>query len=238
MFHAFTLRPLLKILLLASGLLLPAMGQQPAPAPQQEEEKKQLRLVCISCLENDQEVILASQNDKGEWMELGAVKIRSSFITGWLPARAGALHLAVRDGAGLKSICRFKYPDNARHALVVLIADPARNEYKADVIDPQKQKFAKGSVLVVNFTSLPGMVVLGTRKVMVNSGQRVVAEPALEANGMYRMLVAYMGEDKKPVPCYDRYIPGNPDSRDFMFLFPDPKRGLKVFSLPMFGDLE
>jgi hypothetical protein len=55
---------------------------------------------------------------------------------------------------------------------------------------------------------------------------------------MYRMLVAYPDADKKPVPCYDRYIPGNPDSRDLLFLFPDPTLGLKVFSLPMFGELE
>jgi hypothetical protein len=51
-------------------------------------------------------------------------------------------------------------------------------------------------------------------------------------------MVAYEDAAKKPVACYDRYIPGNPDSRDMLFLFPDQTPGFKVFSLPMFGELD
>jgi hypothetical protein len=55
---------------------------------------------------------------------------------------------------------------------------------------------------------------------------------------MYRMLVAYEDEKRQPVPCYDRYVQGNPDSRDLLFLLPDPTLGIKVFSLPIFGALD
>jgi hypothetical protein len=55
---------------------------------------------------------------------------------------------------------------------------------------------------------------------------------------MYRLLVAYQDAANKPVPCYDRYLHGNPDSRDMLFLFPDNQNGLRVFSLPMFGELD
>lgn len=238
MFHLFSSRTFLKLVVLFFGLSLPALGQQPAADPKEKEVKNRVRFICVSSLENEQQVVLASRNEKGEWQEFGAVKLRSSFVTDWLPAGAGELHLALREAEGLKSVCKFNYPASARRALVVLIADPQKKIYRADVIDPQKMEFGKGSVLIVNFSSQAGMVVLGSQKVSVGSGQRVVAKPGLESNGMYRMLVAYIDSEKKPVPCYDRYIPGNPDSRDMMFLFPDPTVGFKVFSIPMFGELE
>ncbi len=158
---------------------------------------------------------------KAKWLELGKVKLRSSFITDWLPAMSGEFHLALREEGTLKSIGKFNL-GAARRALVVLIANPPNKSYMASVIDPEKLAFAKGSVLVINFSSLPSLVLLGSKKLTVNPGQREVAQPALESNGMYRMMVAYPDANKKPVPCYDRYIAGNPNSRDLMFLLPDP----------------
>ena len=238
MFHYFPTRPFLKFAVLFFGLLAPAMGQQPDASPKEKESKPQLRFICVSSLADKQEVVLASKDDKGNWAELGTVELRPSFITDWLPAKAGELHLALRQEGTLKSICHFQYPDAARRALVVLIADPQKKVYMADAIDPAKLAFAKGSILIVNFSSQTGMVFLGSKKLTVNSGQRAVEKPAVENNGMYRMLVAYADQDQKIVPCFDRYIPGNPDSRDMLFLFPDPTLGLKVFSLPMFGEIE
>ncbi len=236
MFHGFPSRPSLKSAVLFFGLLLPAMGQDSDANPKEREREPRLRFICVSSLGKEQEVVLASRDDKGDWLEHGTVELRPAFITEWMPARDGKLHLALRDEGTLKSICQFDYPASARRALVVLIADPQRKIYRADVIDPEKMGFAKGSVLIINFTSKAGMVVLGSRKVQVSSGQRVVAKPALEDNGMYRMMVAYLDSDRKTVPCYDRYVPGSPDARDMIFLFPDPTLGLQVFSLPLFGE--
>jgi hypothetical protein len=238
MIHSLPSRPLLKFAALFCGLLLPVMGQQPDANPKAREGKNQLRFVCVSSLQEQQEVVLASKDDEGKWIERGTVELRSSFITEWLPAAAGKLHLALREGETLKSIGEFNYPASARRAFVILIADPQKNIYRADVVDPESLKFEKGSVLIVNFSSQPGVVLLGSKKVSVNSGQRAVSKPALESNGMYRMMVAYLDPEKNVVPCYDRYTPGNPDSRKILFLFPDPTLGLKVFSLPMFGELE
>ncbi len=214
------------------------MGQQSDANPKERDREPQLRFICVSSLEEDQEVVLASRDDKGDWKELGTVELRSAYITGWLPAGEDKLHLALREEGTLKSVCQFEYPASTRHALVVLIADPQKKVYRADVIDPQEMGFGKGSVLIVNFTSKAGMVVLGSRKVSVSSGQRAVAKPALESNGMYRMMVAYLDPDRKTVPCYDRYVSGNPDSRDMIFLFPDPTLGIQVFSLPLFGEFD
>jgi hypothetical protein len=237
MFHHFPVPLIPKFAVFFFGLILPALGQEPAETPKEQEKKSQIRFICVSSLADGQEVVLASKDDKGEWLELGMVKLRPSFITDWLPAKSGVLHLALREAETLKSIGKFDL-GAARRALVVLIANPPKKSYIASVIDPAKLAFAKGSVLVINFSSQPGMVLLGSKKLTINSGQRELAKPAVESNGMYRMLVAYPDADKKPVPCYDRYIPGNPDSRDLLFLFPDPTLGLKVFSLPMFGELE
>jgi hypothetical protein len=237
MFHDFPVPPFLKLAVLFFGLLLPALAQEPAATPNEEDAKPQLRFICISSLADEQEVVLASKDDKGEWLELGKVKLRSSFITEGVPAKSGELHLALREEGTLKSIGKFNL-GAARRALVVLIADPPKKSYMASVIDPEKLAFSKGSVLVINFSSLPGMVLLGSKKLAVNPGQREVAKPTLESNGMYRMLVAFLDPNKQTVPCYDRYIPGNPNSRDLLFLLPDPTHGLKVFSLPVFGEME
>ncbi len=238
MFPNYSTPPFLKFAVLFFGLLLPAAGQESVPAPKERDAKPLLRFICVSSLAADQQVVFAAKDDEGRLLELGAVELRPSLITPWLPAKAGELHLALREDGTLKSICRFQYPAAARRALVVLIADLKEKAYKADAIDPEKLEFAKGSVLIVNFSSQTGMVLLGSKKVTVNSGQRAVAAPALESNGMYRLMAAYLDPDKKTVPCYDRYIPGSPDSRDLLFLFPDATLGLKVFSLPLFGELE
>jgi hypothetical protein len=237
MSHSLLSRPFLKFLILFFGLLLPALGQEPAATPNEQEAKPQLRFICVSSLADEQEVVLASKDDKGEWLELAKVKLRSSFITEGLPAKSGELHLALREAGTLRSIGKFNL-GTARRALVLLIADPPKKSYMASVIDPAKLAFTKGSVLVINFSSLPGMVLLGSKKLAVNPGQREVAKPTLESNGMYRMLVAFLDPNKKTVPCYDRYIPGNSDSRDLLLLLPDPTLGLKVFSLPVFGEVE
>ena len=51
-------------------------------------------------------------------------------------------------------------------------------------------------------------------------------------------MVAHQDAEGKAIPCFDRYLPGNPDARDLLFLLPDPTYGLKVFNLPMFGEFD
>lgn len=229
-------RSLLNSAFLLLAMLVPVMGQQDVEQPGEKKDQAKLRLICISSLESDQELTLASRNEKGEWLELGKAAIRPSFISDWLSAKPGELHLTLPGDEGPKSICRFNYPADARRILVVLIADPRKKVYRAGVFDPDKMAFSKGSVLAINFSSRPGILVLGSKKTSIAAGGQSVIKPALENNGMYRMLVAYEDADRKPVPCYDRYVQGNPDSRDLLFLIPDQSVGLKVFTLPIFGD--
>ncbi len=224
---------------IALTLLPAAFGQELETAADSEKSKPKLRFICVSSLVEDQKVVLASRDEKGGWKELGELSIRPSFITDWVPVVAGELHLALREEGTLKSICHFSYPTGTRRGMAILAADPRNQEYRANVFDPEKIAFAKGSVLVVNLSpQTSGIVLLGSNKVTIQSGQQVVAKPALENNGMYRMMVAHLGADKKPVPCYDRYTSGNPDSRDILFLVPDPALGLRALSLPIFGELE
>lgn len=238
MFLGYPSRPLLKFAVLFFGLLVPALGQETSANPKEREAKPQLRFICVSSLTEDQEVILASRDEKGAWQEYSTIRLRSSLITAWLPAHTGELHLALRAGGELQSICHFTYPDGSKRALTVLLPDPVKKTYSADVIDPAKLKFVKGSALVVNYSSMNGLVMLGATKIQVKPGERSVVKPSPEANGMYRMLVAYADEKKQLVPCYDRYIADNDDARDIIFLLPDPTLGLKVFSLSEFGPFE
>lgn len=223
-------------------LIIAATFIAPHPAFAQTDEKAKkgptLRIVCVSCLTEDQELVLASRDEKGNWHEYGTVKLRSSFLTEWLPAATGGLHLAVRGPDGLVSKCAFTYPEGAPRAIVVLLPDTAKQIYRADVIDPAKLAFAKGSTLLVNYSSMIGVVMLGKNRGEAKSGQRQIMKPAPGPDGMFRMLVAYQGEDGKLVPCYDRYVPNNPEARDFLLLFPDPTMGLRVYSLSEFGPFD
>lgn len=72
----------------------------------------------------------------------------------------------------------------------------------------------------------------------VEPGATVVGKPAMEANGMYRMLVGYNGPDDGLVACYDRYLSRDATSRVFLFLIPDQNLGLRVLSLSEFGDAQ
>lgn len=227
------------LLLVLLGLLIVSSNAQQAAATKEDKKHQaKLRLICVSGLDPEHPVTIASRDDKGEWLEIGKTSIRSSFVSDWLPAKPGELHLTIPGADGPQSICKFTYPEATRRALVVLIADPAKKIYQAVVYDPEKLDFAKGSVLIVNFSQRPGMVVLGTKKIAVASGGQSVVKPNPDNNGMYRLLVAYEDANQKPVPCYDRYVQSNPDSRDLLFLLPDASLGLKAFSLPIFGSFD
>lgn len=214
------------------------MGQTSGSKSNAKKSQPQLRLVCVTSLAEDQEVVLASPDDKGALVELGTAALRPSLVTDWLPAKTGELHLALREENSLKSICHFQYPADTRHALVVLIANAEKNVYDATVVDPKKAEFVKGSVLIFNFSPHEGLVMLGSKEEKVVAGQQLIAKPALVENGMYRMMASHLDADGKTVSCYDRQVSDNPNSRKMVFLLPDKRLGLRVLSLPIFGELE
>ena len=227
------------ICLLLVTVCLPRVFAQDAvesPAPDDEKNKPKVRLICVTSLAGEKPITLAVKDKEDKWVELGKTDIRGSFVTDWLPAQAGPIFLTRKEGETLQPLGQFQYPSGAKRALVLLLADEAKKIYRTNVVNPEEMNFRKGSLLIVNFSQANAVVLLGSKKVNVNAGQKQVAEPALDENGMYRTLVAYIDNDKQPVPCYDRFVPGSPDSRDMLFLFPDATSGLRVFSLPMFGE--
>jgi hypothetical protein len=238
MFHRLPLRSFLKFTALVAALSACAVWQPVHGQSTARKGKLQLKFICVSSLAENQEVVLASRDDKGKWQELGTTTLRASLITDWLPAATGELHLSVREGGTLKSICQFTCPTDSRRALVALIADPEKKVYNAHLADPKKLEFAKGSLLIFNFSPNTGLVTLGPKEEKVEAGQQRVVKPTLEANGMYRMMVSYLDPVGKTVSCYDRQASSNPNSRDIIFLLPDKTLGLRVFSLPVFGTFD
>ena len=235
MFHHMTFRAIPWFAILAIAFLSPAIAKSPAAG---KKNQHQLRLVCVSSLAGNQEVVLASRNAKGKWKELATTSLRNSLITDWLPAEDGELHLAVQEEGSLKSICQFTLPADSRRAFAVLIADPEQNSYEAQVVDPKKSEFAEGSVLICNFSEHPGLVFLGPTEERVEAGQQKSVKPTLEDNGTYRMMVSYIDADEKTVEAYDRQATGDPKSREMLFLLPDKTLGLRVIGLPFFGSID
>lgn len=234
----FPLRSLLTLTALFTTLLAPATAQSTVSKNRKDTGKPQLRLVCATALAEDQDVILASRDKEGKWHELSTVNLRSSFVTDWLPAASGELHLGLRDGQELKSIGQFQYPDDGKKALVFLIANPEKTAFEAKIVDPKKIEFVVSSTLIINFSPHTAVVELGTTEQKVEPGQQVVAKPAVEENGMFQLQVSYLDADEKTQPCYDRYVSGKPDSRSLLFLVPDPEQTLRALSVPLFGKLE
>jgi hypothetical protein len=207
---------------------------------QDKDEKKQtlVRLLCVSSLADNQKVVLATKDEKGEWKELFETELRSPFVSGWLPAKPGRLFLTVREPEGLKEIAAFNYPAGTRRAVVVLLPVPEKGSYLTQVFDPAGLGFVKGTTLVVNYSSLNGAVALGSLKAVLKPAENKVLKAVPEPNGMFRMVAAYETPEKKTVVCYDRYVPVNEHSRDILFLLPDKTLGIRVFSLAEFGPYE
>lgn len=197
-----------------------------------------MRILCVGCLSEKEEVVLASKTEDDKWIEHGSVALRSSFITPWMKAASGKMHLARREADGLVSIGSFNLAENTKRAVVVLLPNTAKSIYQIDVIDPEKLGFKKGMTLVTNFSSTQALLMLGNKRTEVKPGARVAVEAAAGKDGMYRMVAGYENAKKELIPCYDRYISANPDARDFLLLFPDATTGLKVYSLSEFGPFE
>jgi len=238
MYHWSPSRSFLTFTTLLVAFLAPAMGQTSGSKANGKKSTPQLRFICVTSLAEDQEVVLALSDDNGALVELGTTALRTSLVTDWLPATAGDLHLALREEKTLKSICHFQYPADTRRALVVLIANAEKNGYDSTVVDPEKAEFVKGSVMVFNFSPHTGMLLLDTKEEKVEPGQQRIIKPTPAENGMYRMMASYLDADGKTVSCYDRQVSDNQNSRKFIFLLPDKTMGLRLLSLPIFGDLE
>lgn len=239
MLHSLLFRLYIKLTCLLPAVIALAMS---GPVRGQADEKKdsspKLRIVCVASVSKDDEVILASRNENGKWQEYSTIKLRSPYISEWLPVNTGELHLARRSTNEIVSICRFTYPEDARRALLILLPDSKSQGYRASLINPEKMNFAKGSVMIVNFSPTPSVVMLGTLRAEAKPGEKLVVKPQPEANGMMRFMVAYTDKEDKLVPCHDRYIPDNVNTRDLLLLFPDPVAGLRVMNFPEYGPFD
>ena len=216
----------------------PAQQEQQAQGNNKEANKPRVRLICVATHSENQKVVLATKSEEGEWRELAETELKSPHISGWIPARPGRLLLAVREAEGLVEIGSFNYPAASKRAVVVVFPHTDKGKYRTEVFDPAKLGFVKGTTLAINYSGLQGAIVLGSQKATVKPGDSKVVKARPDANGMFRMLVAYANEKKETVVCYDRYIPVNEDSRYILFLLPDPTLGLRVFSLSEFGPFE
>jgi hypothetical protein len=208
-------------------------------APLEKKESVMVRLLCVQSLTGKEEqAVLATKFEDGNWLEHGSVTLRSPFITPWLPVPRGTTHIVRKNGSETVSLGSFLIPENANRSIVLLFPDTGKNIYRTQVIDPGNLGFQKGKALIANYGKIPAMVQMGKTSVTVNPGKQVVATIDADKEGMYRMMVAHFDKDQKIVPCYDRFVSSNPQTRKFILLFPDPKTGLRAMSLSEFGPFE
>lgn len=202
-------------------------------------EAVMVRMLCVQSLtDKEEEAVLATKAEDEKWIEHGTVTLRSPFIGPWLLAPRGTTHLVRKDLGETVSLGSFLIPENNKRSIVLLFPDTVKNVYRTQVIDPGNLGFQKGKALIANYANVPAMVQMGKTSVTVNPGKQVVAAIDADKEGMYRMMVAHLDKDQKIVPCYDRFISSNPQTRKFILLLPDPKTGLRAMSLSEFGPFE
>jgi len=220
---------------------LAGSAQEEAKVVEVKENAPALRILCVAVLPGAENIMLASKDEAGEWTIITeeAVKIRSKFVTEWLPAEKGTMYLVKKTGDVVESLGSFIYPVNAKRLVIVLLPNVADRKYRIDVIDPSALGFSKGKALVANYSQQSAVAKLGAAMSNVESGNKVVIKPIPEENGMYRMTLGYIDDKSNPIPCYDRYVEYSEESRDFLLLFPDRRQpGFAVFSLAEFGPFE
>jgi hypothetical protein len=238
-------RRVFRSLLILAAVLSPeiclaqAETAKPETAPAEKKEGVMVRMVCIQSLTGkEEEAVLATKTEDGKWMEHGAVTLRSPFITPWLRVPRGTTHLVRKNRGETVSLGSFLIPQNSKSSIVLLFPDTGKNIYRTQVIDPGNLGFQKGKVLIVNYGSIPAMLQMGKTSLTVNPGKQVVETINTDKDGMYRLMIAHMDKDQKIVPCYDRFVSSDPQTRKFILLFPDPKSGLRAMSLSEFGPFE
>ncbi len=225
--------------ILAMLFLSEASHAQASPAPEKKKEGAMVRILCAQSLNGeDEEITLAKKTEDGKWIEFGDLKLRSPFITDWVRVPVGLNHIVTKKGVELNSIGSFTISPTIKGAVLILLPDVEKKVYRVQLIDPAKLQFQKGKALIVNYSKFPAMVNMGKQTKTVAPGQQIVENITPDGDGMYRLLIAHVDKDKKIVPCYDRFVSSNPNTRKFILLFPDPETGLRAMSLSEFGPFE
>jgi hypothetical protein len=132
----------------------------------------------------------------------------------------------------------FTIPQGLKRAILVMLPDLEKQIYRIQVIDPEKAGFKRGQAMIINYAKLQAAVQLGKEAFIVAPGSQAVHPISPNEDGMYRLLVGHMDKDKKIVPCFDRFVSSNPDTRKLIFLFPDPEIGMRPISFSEFGPFE
>ena len=227
------------LFILATLFLTEESHAQEAPAPEKKEEGAMVRIVCVQTLNGkDEAITLAKKTEDGKWIESADLTLSSSLITEWIRVPVGLNHIVRKNGSELASIGSFTISPTMKGAILILLPDVAKNEYRVQLVDPTKLEFRKGKALIVNYSKIPALVKMGKQTNTVAPGQQVVETITADADGMYPMLIGHLDKDKKTILCYDRRISSNPNTRTFLLLFPDPDTGLRAMTLSEFGPFE
>jgi hypothetical protein len=214
------------------------LGQE-APAPEKKKEGAMVRIVCVQNLFGKEErITLAKQSEDGKWSEFGDLEIRPALITDWTQVSVGLNHLVRKDGTKPTSIGSFTISPAMKNAILILLPDMKKKEYRVQLIDPAKLEFRKGKALIVNYSSVTALVNMGKQSKTVDPGKQLVETITTDADGMHPMLIGYQDEEKKTVLCFDRRMSSNPETRTFILLFPAPDNALRAMTLPEFGPFE
>jgi len=212
---------------------------QTEAVPETKAKGPMVRMFCVRSLTGDEEeAILATKTEDGNWIEHGPVTLRTPFITEWFRVSGGMTHLIRKVGKEFKSFGSFSISPQAERSLVILVPDAKKNIYRAQVIDPGNLGFKKGKALVINYGEIPAMVKIANQALTVLPGKKIVTGIDADADGMFRLMIGHQDKDKNTVLCYDKSLSSNPQARKFILLFPDRKSGLRAMTLSEFGPFE
>lgn len=237
------LRQAVLVLFFLSAILSPQTGlaqSEPAPdAPEQKDKGPMVRLFCVRTLTGDEEeAVLATKTEDGNWIEHGDLTLRTPFITEWFRVRGGITHLIRKEGTGIKSYGSFSISPQSERSIVILVPDKTNNTYRAQVIDPGNLGFKKGKALLINYGNVPAMVKIANQALIVSPGKQVVTGIDADKDGMFRLMIGHQDKEKNVVLCYDKSLSSNSQARKFILLFPGRNSGLRAMTFSEFGPFE
>lgn len=213
------------------------LGSQAAHA-QTTESTPMVRLICAGGLGEAQEVVLATKSENAGWKEVAKTELRDPMVSNWLPSQYGEIHLLRQKNGKAESFGHFTHAEGIRRAVVILTANEEAKICRAVVLDPEKLGFKEGTTVIINASKMTGTATLGTETVTVEAGKNLLAKPAPDETGGYRVMVESPGAQGTKQVCYDRYTTGIPNARNIIVLLPDPNVTLRVTSLSEFGPFE
>ena len=200
----------------------------PLSAQDTEREPKGLtvRTLALGLFEDISELDLRNSegNPAGELaLETQQLRERQKLKT-----RAFTFGTTLADGKTFRPLGNASLPPSGSDFILILV--PVKDGYRALPLRSDKPDFKTNSAYLINLTTSPIGVALGTAKATLAPGKSTVLQPAYPADAHFYQATFYFSENGNPIPFNNSRWPVSDRLRQLVFIHTDPTTRAPTFT--------